>query len=365
MKKVLLVEPEYYTKYPPLGLLKFSTYHKEKGDKVLYVRGKVGGLDNYFYDPDIIYITTLWTYAWRITHETIEYYLNTFPKAEIKVGGIYASICPEHLKEHFKDRIELTIGLCDFAEEVVPDYSLVPDFKQNILFTSRGCLRKCKFCVVHRIEPEFKAKKTIKPYINPEFKKLTLFDNNFLASPYWENIIEEIYELKLEVDFNQGLDARLVNGKVVEKLSLIKPKILRFAYDNIKIGKKVKEVIEKFRAIGYNSSQIRFYVLYNSEDDTPQDFLERVRNLMEWGATAYPMKFVPLKPVEKNEYISPNWTPELVEMVFKACRVLGRHGGLISCETLKRKFGEAKTLEEALHLDPPKKKQKKAYTTLF
>jgi len=55
--------------------------------------------------------------------------------------------------------------------------------------------------------------KSIKHLIYPEYKKIIFWDNNILASPYWENIFQELEELKLEVDFNQGLDARLLNER--------------------------------------------------------------------------------------------------------------------------------------------------------
>jgi len=218
VKKILLVEPQkskkYHTPYPPLGLLKLSTYHKEKGANVRFVRGFSGD----GFEPDSIYITSLFTYAYEPVHDVIRYYSNRFKKAKIVVGGIYATLCPDHLEEAFGDRVEIHQGLFGPAEELLPDYSLVPEWKSSILFTSRGCIRRCLFCSVPQIEPEFKAKPSIRHLIYPRHKKVILWDNNILASFYWRDIFDELEELGLEVDFNQGLDARLLNEEVAIRL---------------------------------------------------------------------------------------------------------------------------------------------------
>lgn len=65
-----------------------------------------------------------------------------------------------------------------------------------------------------KLEPNFETKSSIKHLIYPGHKKVTLWDNNILASPYWRNIFNELKELGVEVDFNQGLDARLLTQEV-------------------------------------------------------------------------------------------------------------------------------------------------------
>jgi len=134
------------------------------------------------------------------------------------VGGVYATLCPEHLREIFKNRIEIHQGLVSEVEDELPDYSLVPEWKASILFSSRGCIRRCPFCSVPQIEPEFKAKRSIRHLIYPGHKKVIFWDNNILASRYWRNIFNELEELDLEVDFNQGLDARLLTEEVALRI---------------------------------------------------------------------------------------------------------------------------------------------------
>ncbi len=156
--RILLVEPQdskkYHTTYPPLGLLKLSAYHKQKEDKIRFVQG----FSEDGFEPNTIYITSLFTYAYEPVHDVIRYYSKKYKKAKIIVGGIYATLCSEHLEEIFGSRIEIHKGLMPEAEDILPDYSLVPEWKASILFSSRGCIRKCPFCSVPILEPEFRAK---------------------------------------------------------------------------------------------------------------------------------------------------------------------------------------------------------------
>ena len=352
--KVLLVEPKrskkYHTTYPPLGLLKLASYHRQKGDTVRLVKGFVED----GFTPDLIYITSLFTYAWEPVHEVVRFYTEKFPRARTIVGGIYATLCPDHLKDAFGDRIEIHRGLVEEVEDILPDYSLVPDWKASILFSSRGCIRKCEFCSVNVLEPEFKAKRSIRHLIYPGHKKVILWDNNFLASPYWRDILEELEDLGLEVDFNQGLDARLITEEVVLRLRRLKIPIVRLAYDTEGIREPLRRAIWLLKQMGFRGRRIVVYCLYNFTD-SPEDFLCRIKDLLEWGVVAYPMRYEPLEPRPKNTYISPNWTPEQLEMVAKARRVIGYGGAFPPYEGLKRKILDAKNFYEAFKLRPPRK----------
>jgi len=351
--KVLLVEPKkskrYHTQYPPLGLLKLAAYHRNQGDQVKFVRG----FDTDGFVPDKIYITSLFTYAWEPVHEVINYYLQKYRKAEIIVGGIYASLCEEHLRETFKDRIAIYKGIFEEVEDVLPDYSLVPAWKASIVFATRGCIRKCAFCSVNQLEPVFKPKKSIKHLIYPGHRKIIFWDNNILASPYWKDIFSELEELNLEVDFNQGLDARLINQEVISALKKLKLPTIRLAYDSSSIRPYLKRAIDLLAENGTNKRDIIVYCLYNYSD-SPQDFLNRIQDLLDWGVVSYPMRYEPIEPGPKNNYVSPNWTAEQLEMIAKARRVLGYGGAFPPYEGLKKKILGASSFEKAFELRPPK-----------
>jgi len=351
MKKVLLVEPKrskkYHTAYPPLGLLKLSAYHKMKHDEVRLVRG----FSDDGFDPDIIYITSLFTYAFEPVHDVISYYSEKYRSAKVIVGGIYATLCPDHLKDAFKDRIEIYEGLNEDVEGIMPDYSLVPDWDTSILFASRGCVRKCSFCSVPKIEPQYKAKESIKHLINPNHKRIILWDNNFLASPYKNRIFDELEESKLIVDFNQGLDARYLDEETAIRLKRLRIQVARLAYDSDGIRSDLLRAINILKQVKIRGRRIIVYCLYNHHD-SPENFLNRVRDLMEWGVAVYPMRYEPLKPEQKNTYISENWTAEELEMIAKARRVIGFRGSFPPYEGLRRKIIDAKDFKEAFGLRP-------------
>lgn len=349
VSNILLVEPQksrkYHTPYPPLGLLKLAAYHRQRGDLVRLVNG----ISDNGFEPDIVHITSLFTYAWGPVHEVIQFYSSKYTRARVIVGGIYASLCSRHLEQTFGDRIEIHEGLVPEVEELLPDYSLVPEWKASILFSSRGCVRKCPFCSVPQLEPRFEAKKSIKHLIYPGHKKVILWDNNILASPYWENIFDELEDSGLEIDFNQGLDARLLTEETALRLGRLRIPIVRLAYDSKGIKKSLKKAIGLLKDVGIDRRRIVVYCLYGYLD-TPEDFLERIRDLISWGVVAYPMRYQPLEPCNKDSYVSPNWTREQLEMIAKARRVIGYGGAFPPYNGLRKKLIYATSFEQAFGL---------------
>ena len=346
----LLVQPSYYSTYPPLGLLKISTLLKSQG----YTTELVTQLEHPQREPDVIFVTSLFTYSWAKVKEAVDFYRTLYPNKPIIVGGIYASLLPEHVQEVIKPDY-VWQGIIGEAEETCPDYSLIPDWNASILFSSRGCIRRCPFCVVWKIEPEYKATDSIEHLINPSHKKIIFWDNNFLASPYKFDILDYLTTYrnekgkKCEVDFNQGLDARLITEPIAEKIKQLKMPLVRLAYDKIQDRPYLMSAIGMLKAVGVSPKDILVYTLYNYKD-TPEDFLRRLNDIMSLGAVAYPMRYQPVDALEKDKYIAPNWSVELLEMVAKARHVLGTHGAFPSYEGLVKKFGNAKNLEEAMSL---------------
>jgi hypothetical protein len=357
-KRILLVEPpksrQYYTQYPPLGLLKLAALHRQKGHAVYFTKGLV----DCDFKPDIIYVTSLFTYAYEAVHKTIQFYSQKYTKAEITVGGIYASLCSDHLFEVFGGRIAIHKGLLPEAEEVLPDYSLVPDYKTTILFASRGCVNHCHYCSVPKLEPQFLARPSVRHLIYPGHTSIVFWDNNFLASPYCFDILCELEELSLKVDFNQGLDARLLTEDVAERLSRLTMPVVRLAYDSQSLRSKLSNAIELLKVHGFRGREILVYCLFNSEDrnDTPQTFLDRIKDLMNWGVAAYPMRYQSLTPGRKDTYVSAYWEAQQLDMVAKARRVIGYGGAFPPYAGLKRKLMDAGTFEEAFGLRPPSRR---------
>src|SRR5439155_19067705 len=125
---VLLVEPDYYTRYPPLGLLKLAEFERGRGNEVQLVRG-----DEPAANPDEVYVTSLFTYSWRAVHQAVRLYKDRFPEAHLVVGGIYASLLPNHAALSGAD--EVHVGLIPEIEDVMPAWDLVwPKWDGSILF---------------------------------------------------------------------------------------------------------------------------------------------------------------------------------------------------------------------------------------
>ena len=358
--KILLVEPHYYTRYPPLGLMKLGSYYRSLGDDIKLVRG-LDELDTNF-DPDIIEITSLFTYAWGPVHEAIEFYHKKFPQAKITVGGLYASIMPDRLKDYYPF-VKIHTGLHTEAEKYVPAYDILStvskwkDWKSTILFTTRGCIRKCPFCIVPELEGKIRTMITnIEPYIFPGHNEIILWDNNFLASKQWKKTLKQLKKSNLKVDFNQGLDARLMDEEKASLLADLKGRNIRLAYDFKSEKDCVEKAVDCLESAGLRRKDIFFYTLFNFFDtkskqgDTPESFFEIIQDIAKLGCVSYPMRYVPIHALEKNSYISPLWTHDQIEKVANARRVIGFGGAFPAHPGLVDKFLNAKDFDEAFRL---------------
>ena len=282
---------------------------------------------------------------------------------KLVLGGIYASLLPEHAKTSGAD--EVYDGLYSPAELMKPDYELVEGWDGSIIFASRGCVRKCGFCSVPKLEgPPNALKYSLSDYVYPGHTKIILWDNNLLGNANWKTILDELESLGLTVDFNQGLDARLVTEEVAEKVSRLKTDVVRLAYDYHGIGPSVGKAIERLRAHGVPRKKIVVYTLFNYVDD-PQDLYERILDLFHWGVTSYPMRFEPLCSLEKNAYVGLNWTAGDLQLVASARRVIGYAGVFPPYELLVEKFEKAGNFNEAFKLDKPGTRREKVPLALI
>ena len=300
--KILLIEPNYLTKFPPLGLMRIASYHKKKGDYVEFVKGvkKIG------FKPDKIYITTLFTYQYKETIRTVRYYKKQFPSSDIWVGGILASTRPDLFKN---EGVRVHKGLLKKVESYPPDYSLFPDWDASITFSSRGCVNKCPFCCVPKIEGKIYSRNWIKD-INPKFKKILFLDNNWTAKDKndWLEDIKLLKELKKKgvnnLDFNQSIDCRITNEEHFKQMKGLPIDPMRFSFDHMGQDKFCQKAIKLAKKYGFG--RIHVDVLYNWED-TIEDFYYRLKEINLLGVTAIPMRYVPLDRIDR-EYVGKNWT---------------------------------------------------------
>ena len=259
--KVLLMDLDIIKQrrpFPNLALMKLSAYHKVRGDEVY--------LNFPLQAPDITYASCVFTWnAWKRA---------TVPDGAI-VGG---------------SGIDLKAKLPPEVEHMKPDYSLYPRVDFGLGFTSRGCIRKCPWCIVPEKEGRIKPWARIYEFWDRQHRKITLLDNNLLAAPNWRQTMEDLIAEGLEVDFNQGLDIRLVNEENLDYLKRVKAKGLRFGFDHIGYEKAVREGIELLLANGLGSRKLSFYFLYGFPV-IEQECVERVKILHSYNVEVYPMAY--------------------------------------------------------------------------
>ena len=239
----------------------------------------------------------------------------------------------------------------------MPDYDLIGDrWDGSIIFASRGCVRKCGFCSVPKLEgPPSAFEYSLSGFVYPKHTRIILWDNNILGNGNWKTIFDELETLGLTVDFNQGLDARLVTEEVAERVARLKTSEVRLAYDYHGIGPSVSKAIERLKAHRISPKKIIVYTLYNFADN-PEDLYERILDLLHWGVAAYPMRFEPLCSLQKHAYVGINWTADDLDLVGRARRVIGYAGAFPPYKPLIDKFDKAGNFKEAFTLRPPKAK---------
>jgi hypothetical protein len=295
--------------------MRISTWHKREGDEVDFKKETPILRPSFGYKHpklkthyDIIYITSLFTFHYSKVTSCIRKYQKRYPNADIKVGGVLATLLPSKIEEETK--IKPHVGLLKKVEECPPDYSLFPKLPYSITFTTRGCIRKCKYCVVPIIEPKFFTRNWKKD-INPKSNRIVFWDNNWLCSPNFDKDVKKLKKLGKTFDFNQGLDCRLFDEEKAEILSQTKLKPLRFAFDGPAQAPYIEKAISNARKYGFND--IRVYVLYNSKSkyDTPAYFYKRINKLNKLKVVVFPMKYKPINSTAPN-WVSPRWDSEVL-----------------------------------------------------
>lgn len=222
--------------FPNLALMKISAYHKSKNDKVEFA--------TMFERYDILYQSKVFTFT-----PDNEYCYQS--EKIIKGGTGY------NLKTKLPYEIE---NLC-------PDYDLY-NVQSAYGFLTRGCIRNCKWCLVPEKEGHLKPAADIQDFISDK-KTAVLMDNNVLASEHGIRQIEKIIDMKIKVDFNQGLDARLIDDSTAKLLSRVKwLKPLRMACDSQEMKKPIERAVGLLRKHNCTPSNYFIYTLINDIEES-------------------------------------------------------------------------------------------------
>ena len=280
------------SKIPNLAIMKISSYYKKKGHDVDWYNPLFDGEDT-----DILYESKIFTF----TPEYQYYPLN----AEIIRGGTGIDI-----RSKLPDEIENMKTL---------DYTLYKDCDYSIIFMSRGCIRNCEFCVVRKKEGYIR--KVEPPDLNPNGKYILLMDNNFFACKEWRENIKVLRSFNQPVDFNQGIDLRILTEEMAMELGKTKIKVIHCAWDNYE---EKETVLNGIRLLSkyVKPRKITCYVLvgFKSKKIISED-IERSMTLTSLGVNPFAMGYIDFddpsyqKPQEIKDFC--RWVN--AKSIFKSC----------------------------------------------
>lgn len=275
-KKIGLIDVDGHN-YPNLPLMKISAWHKSQGDHVEW------------YDPmfsghmDKVYMSKVFSFTPDFVYP--------IDADEVEKGGSGYCISLVDGKEVYdksKDK-----NLPYDIEHIYPDYSIYPDLTKDTAygFLTRGCPRGCGFCHVGTKEGRCSYKVANLSEFWRGQKKIILFDPNILACPQHMELLQQLVDSKARVNFNQGIDIRLVNDRNLELLKQIKLESIHFAFDRWQDKDIIEPKLREFAAkTGFhrNKGRVMVYILTNFDTTIEQD-LYRIQLCRELNFSPYPM----------------------------------------------------------------------------
>lgn len=167
-------------------------------------------------------------------------------------------------------------------------------------FTSRGCIRKCDFCIVWKKEGSIKSHAHPSEFIKPHHKKFVMLDNNWLASATFDETAEWLSDRRVYVDPTQGLDIRLVNDHRAGILSGIKFTMVKFSFDSMDILDELIEGVQTLRHWRVKPSRYQCFLLHKPNDD----ILERIRICEGLYLDPFVMPYVEVDGSRKKSHIA-------------------------------------------------------------
>lgn len=222
------------TGFPNLALMKISAWHKAQGDTVEWW--------NPMFPYDRVYSSKVFTFTPECAY---------LPPDTVKGGtgyGIYEDL-PEEIDAMF------------------PDYSIYPDCKHAIGFLTRGCIRRCPWCVVPRKEGAIRPYRTWREIKRQDSRDIVFMDNNVLACSHGIEQIQKMIGQDVRVDFNQGLDARLITPVIAALLARLKwIRFIRMSCDTDAMLPVVMSAVRLLGAEGVKPYRVFIYLLVQDID---------------------------------------------------------------------------------------------------
>ena len=259
--------------FPNLPLMKISAFYKKHNHHVEWYE------QNKYYDA--VYMSKVFSFS----HEPF----SEINADEVIRGGSGYAIKLIDGKEVFDK--ENHLNLSDQIEHIYPDYSLYGIKNTAYGFMSRGCPRGCNFCHVQAKEGCRSHKVAdLSEFWNGQ-KKIELFDPNTFACPEWKDIVTQLIESKAQVDFNQGVDIRMMTPEKIELLMKVNTKHIHFAWDRYQDRDLIVPKFRQFKEItGWGRDKVTVYILTNYDSTVQQD-LERIMFCRELNFCPYVMRY--------------------------------------------------------------------------
>lgn len=360
--KILIVEPKLTSIAYNIALMKWARWCEQNSHEYRYVRGCI----KQDLVPDRILMSFIFTYYSDIYEKTIDFYRKEFPKAEIIIGGVFPSLYPEWFNKPkwqgnaFFDTnsVKTHSGMCNDIECLIPKYNVdiieetktLKD-KQNkksiVLYSSRGCTNKCKYCAVPMLEGKMTSFPSIKETLEtglreiPDAKSVVLYDNNFTEHEHFDTIVAELREFGLPIDIH-GLHVSAFTEHQAELFAQLKwgsqgseksTAYMRFSFDKIQYRNHVDRALSYVKKYKIKA-EFFCYMLYNFTD-SPHDFWQRLVYAQEMAEKynkyiyMFPQRYEPFTAMKKYQFVGEKWTPEYAAGVRKLATWL--HGFLTIC----------------------------------
>ncbi len=244
--KILLIDID--SKIPNLALKKIEKYHLDQGDKVIWDMPLFAHLSDKIYVSCIFEKNRKLCFHWE---------------GQAIIGG---------------SGYDIKVKLPEEIEEIKP--------RINLGFTSRGCIRNCKFCIVPEKEGKVRPVGDLLDLWDGKSKDVVLLDNNILALPdHFKSICKQARDNNIRLDFNQGLDCRLLNQNMINDLKSIRHLELRFAWDDLSYEKDVVRTIDLMK-----EQRCAWYLLTGFNTTFKED-LYRAEYLRSRNQVAFIMRY--------------------------------------------------------------------------
>ena len=249
--------------FPNLAICKIAGYYRECGHSVEWYSPLFGV-------PDVIYASKVFTF----TRDYTDYSIN-HPEPIRGGTGYNLEELPAYIENH------------------TPDFSIYSDAimrnprtgnLQAFGFLTRGCIRNCPWCIVPKKEGAIRPVASIEQ-ITQGRKEAVLMDNNFLAAEpdFIFDQLSRIARTGVRIDFNQGLDARLVTPQNARLLAGCKwIRFIRFSCDCAEMIEPVRRAVSLLREVGCRR-EIFCYLLVREIGDAEY----RLRELVRMGISPF------------------------------------------------------------------------------